>query len=91
MGNMMQMNRRTRMIITVLLGVFFGCAGIFTCLGLLLGMFGDFGTLKSITDSKDMLVTLGTLVSLGETSCWGLGLITLPVAFYLLLVHGQKE
>ncbi len=82
---MSTMDRKTGIIVTVVLAVLFGCAGIFTCVG---GIFTVGGALGRLGRE---LVRVWQWVGALEGVCTALAFIAVPVVFYFLLVHGRKE
>jgi phosphotransferase system glucose/maltose/N-acetylglucosamine-specific IIC component len=82
---MSTMDRKTGIIVTVVLAVLFGCAGIFTCVG------GIFALGDALERLGYELVRVWQWLSVPESICTTLAFIAVPVVFYFLLVHGRKE
>jgi phosphotransferase system glucose/maltose/N-acetylglucosamine-specific IIC component len=82
---MSTMDRKTGIIVTVVLAVLFGCAGIFTCVG---GIFTLGNVLERL--GYGLLRAWQWADALGSV-CTTLAFIAVPVVFYFLLVHGRKE
>jgi phosphotransferase system glucose/maltose/N-acetylglucosamine-specific IIC component len=79
------MDRKTGIIVTVVLAVLFGCAGIFTCVG------GIFSLGSALEQVGYELLRVWQWLGVLEGICTTLAFVAVPVVFYFLLVHGRKE
>jgi hypothetical protein len=78
-------SKRTGIIITAVMAVLFGCAGMLTCLSGLLAArtaFESFGLGPGLRR--------GLFVGLGAEICTSLAFIALPIVFYVVLVANHK-
>jgi hypothetical protein len=73
-------SKRTGMIITAVIAVLYGCAGVLTCLGGLLT--APFSTLP---------YEFTGWVWFGTNVCSGLAFLALPVVFYILFVANRPD